>query len=597
MSLKKLIILCLASMFTAFISAQDIHKYLKDNNLEEVIRIININPSFIDKQDETGNTPLHLAADDSKTEILKFLLDKGANTEIKNNDGITPIFSAVKQNHIEAVKLLSQKADLNTMNMQFITPLMFAIQFGNPPLVNVLINSGANVNFESPYGYPVHFSVLTMQHKMLALLIENGADIEVKFRELTPLHLAVLRSDFNCSKILIEKGANVEALTPDGNSALTLAITNGQGEYEKIIELLLEKGAKIKNGTNTPTELMALEKGNLKVLKQIIRKGADYNIKVTDSKMSLLQMASIYGYSEIVKYILERNIEIDYKNLNGKTALYYSKKYGNNEVSEVLLKAGAKGIEKIEKQLKNENLPEVVKLGEANIWQLKNRGWVIKTNGKLLVFDNEELGRMPDKPALSNGYINADEIAKQNIIAFYTCYHAMPNSMEFIHAIEESCKNITYVHRKRDEWRGGNNSIYLDGQEEINFNNTMVLTVEKDTTAFAIGYLVETDDLAIFYSGFYPENIENFQKEIDFISTKNNNLDIAFIDLQTSSGENQLKYIKYIVKKLNPKSIVLHHVGRHENVDKEFLRKLENQFKDLKVYSSQFPGDRFQYAK
>mmetsp|Transcript_39523 Transcript_39523/g.62493 ORF Transcript_39523/g.62493 Transcript_39523/m.62493 type:complete len:133 (-) Transcript_39523:69-467(-) len=65
-------------------------------------------------QDTNKRTPMHWAADFGHTEVLKYLHSKGANCNVKDNFGITPLLAAVYESHEEAVKfLVSIGADTN----------------------------------------------------------------------------------------------------------------------------------------------------------------------------------------------------------------------------------------------------------------------------------------------------------------------------------------------------------------------------------------------------------------------------------------------------------------------------------------------------
>jgi len=62
-----------------------------------------------------------------------------------------------------------------------------------------------------------------------------------------------------------------------------------------------------------------------------------------------------------------------------------------------------------------------------------HRGWVVKTRTRLPVFDAEELGIVrPADPALANGFHSAEELAEQNLLGLYTCYHGNPGELAFL---------------------------------------------------------------------------------------------------------------------------------------------------------------------
>jgi ankyrin repeat protein len=78
-------------------------------------------------------------------EIMKLLLEKGADVNLKNKMNMTALTMAVMSNKADAVKLLIEnKADVNvvsTLNDQ--TPLMFALQNKNQAIIKMLKEHGA----------------------------------------------------------------------------------------------------------------------------------------------------------------------------------------------------------------------------------------------------------------------------------------------------------------------------------------------------------------------------------------------------------------------------------------------------------------------
>ena len=64
-----------------------------------------------------GWTPLYSAANKGYLEIVKLLIENGADINKSNNDGWTPLYSAADKGHLEVVKLLIENgADINKSN-------------------------------------------------------------------------------------------------------------------------------------------------------------------------------------------------------------------------------------------------------------------------------------------------------------------------------------------------------------------------------------------------------------------------------------------------------------------------------------------------
>mgnify|MGYP001109619664 CR=1 FL=1 len=120
----------------------------------------------------------------------------------------------------------------------------------------------------------------------------------------------------------------------------------------------------------------------------------------------------------------------------------------------------------------------------------------------------------------SNGWICAPEISGQDTIALYSAYHALPETMEFIHGLESRLDRIRYVNYKDDAWRGGSKTVYVKGRDIQRFGDVEVIPYEtRDSGNMgSLGYLIKTDGLSIFYPNFFPEDIDAFKKEIDFLA-------------------------------------------------------------------------------
>jgi len=101
--------------------------------------------------------PIHTAAEKGDLAGVQAELDKGADVNKKDNDGMTPLLIAVTLGHKEIVELLIAKgADVNVADPFSMTPLHFAAVFGQKEITELLLAECADVDAKSAsWGTPL----------------------------------------------------------------------------------------------------------------------------------------------------------------------------------------------------------------------------------------------------------------------------------------------------------------------------------------------------------------------------------------------------------------------------------------------------------
>lgn len=93
----------------------------------------------------SGDTGLHLVVTRRDVLWVRFLLQRGANPNIRNNQGVTPLQLATRMGFIEAAEeLLKKGADVNVADSQGETPLISAVHQRNVELVRMLLGQGGD---------------------------------------------------------------------------------------------------------------------------------------------------------------------------------------------------------------------------------------------------------------------------------------------------------------------------------------------------------------------------------------------------------------------------------------------------------------------
>jgi ankyrin repeat protein len=177
-----------------------------------------------------GPTPLHYAVSYGHSEVVKLLLEHGANPNaaaVVGQPGVTSLMIAAGRGETEIVSLLlKQKADPNLLDAEGNTALWNAIHARKVDVVKLLLANGANPDQPNFDGYPpLVLAIGMLQDKdIVAALLDARADANAKDKYgMTPLHSAVLINRKNFVELLLAKGAEVNIRNKYGQTPLEIA--------------------------------------------------------------------------------------------------------------------------------------------------------------------------------------------------------------------------------------------------------------------------------------------------------------------------------------------------------------------------------------
>lgn len=109
-------------------------------------RILLSKGADIGRQDNLGQTPLHLAVQGGSKSLVKTLL-KDSNPNVKNVAGRTALFQAVEDGDKVMTKtLLDAMVDVNTKDASGVAPLHLAAEKGSESIALLLLIHGADMN-------------------------------------------------------------------------------------------------------------------------------------------------------------------------------------------------------------------------------------------------------------------------------------------------------------------------------------------------------------------------------------------------------------------------------------------------------------------
>lgn len=168
----------------------------------------------IDAQDKKGETPLHFACLNGDPEIVRMLLEKGADCLMPNQENELAIHVACAEGHMEIVKIIMRICFDKRMDMmswkdkEFNTPLHFACESGNCEIVKLL-------------------------------LLNNADPLACRMHDVTPLHIAAKEGFIDIASVLLQNDAS-EIDISDANLLSPIHYAAQFGKV-KMIEFLLHK--------------------------------------------------------------------------------------------------------------------------------------------------------------------------------------------------------------------------------------------------------------------------------------------------------------------------------------------------------------------
>ena len=273
-----------------------------------------------------GNTPLHLAAQQGHLNIVKLLLDNGADPLAFNVEGYRAHhLAATNEIKNNLFGYISKEKSLNY-------ELTNACKDGDLEYAKWLIEKGANINTLDYQGFsPLHWAIGKGNFELVELLLKHGADVNLKAADTTtPLHIAVQRNHTQIIDLLLRYGVDVNAVTLDGNTPLHWAAKQNALE---IIEVLLNHGA-------DPNVLNSLGVRPHDLINENVREFFFRRFSEGKNLNEELLMASKRGDFEYTKWLLEKGGKTDVFDPEGNTPLHLAAENGHEEVALFLFEQG-----------------------------------------------------------------------------------------------------------------------------------------------------------------------------------------------------------------------------------------------------------------
>ena len=308
-------------------------------------------------KETSSGTPLSFVAERGSLDLVKLLVDAGADVNAKY-----VVRNAAKSGNVEVMKaLMDAGANIHveeTVGYSFGLggpgdPLECAAEQGHEDMVRLLLDSGVNLD----YVYPHHNEGTTRgedalasachRHEAIAhMLLDRGVNIlytDTRWysgafggpKPTAPVTMigAARRGFLRLMKRALDAGGSPNSTDFAFRSLLNIAAESGQQEAAV---MLLDHGADIQYGgdpANIPLHTAILN-GHVDFAKMLLDRGADIG-------EAALHVAAMTDSSPAILFLLEHGVEIEGRDVKGQTSLHVAAREGYSGVVETLLDKGA----------------------------------------------------------------------------------------------------------------------------------------------------------------------------------------------------------------------------------------------------------------
>ena len=176
----------------------------------------------------------------------------------------------------------------------------------------------------------VKYLIVKLKANPNAMVVSSTSD--------SALHIAVKKGYSDIALYLIKKGANVNAVNYSGQQPLQCAI---QSDSLELTKALLKAGAKIDNKNSATLLRTAIAKGNVEIVSLLIKNNADINVK-DDQGETPLFWAVDQRNLVLVDLLIKKGAQTDITNTRGYSPLFRAVTHDDLDTVKLLEKKGLK---------------------------------------------------------------------------------------------------------------------------------------------------------------------------------------------------------------------------------------------------------------
>ncbi|MFN8578409.1 MAG: ankyrin repeat domain-containing protein [Candidatus Sericytochromatia bacterium] len=272
---------------------------ISNNQIDIIKEILSNNKIFLNSHNKEGLYPIHIAVKNNSIEVLDLLLSLGDDINIKTKyiyssdySELTSLELSCKENNFEMVKYLIEKG-ANLHISKYGTLLYSSIN--NIEISKYLIERG--VNIETQYNSAVFYAIYEKAFDFIKLIFELKVPFKAYNNNNNSLLMESCRNgNYEIVKFLIEKGFDVNKENYYSESPIINACYSGNLD---IIILLIENGANY----ILKRSIYNYCKHSLSITKFFLEKGVPLTRDIIYSYYEKYN----YSYKEVIFYLIENN--------------------------------------------------------------------------------------------------------------------------------------------------------------------------------------------------------------------------------------------------------------------------------------------------
>ncbi len=267
--------------------------------------------------------------------MLEVLIANGADEDAKDNNDRTPLTMAIKRGHLEVAEALAKAAGGQQTGEEASseTSIHMAARMEYQDRVKDFLDRGADINVKDDKGHSIlHYAVTEGHESLTRFLIDQGADVNIRDgKGFTPLDRAISRNQIGIIEILVVNGAQFNVKGPDGRTLFDRALWSRNRE---LVDIFVKKGADVS------TLHRAAAIGDVVKVNKFLEQGFDVDTK-DDQGWSPLFWATRMNKRETAEALISQGADVNFKIDSQITLLHHAARVGADGVVQLLLTHGA----------------------------------------------------------------------------------------------------------------------------------------------------------------------------------------------------------------------------------------------------------------